>query len=216
MSNTQDKNRNTMQNILHNDPRVDFFDNQAPNWDTCGPDINVTLSRLRQIQNKLGLLPGMNILEVGCGTGQISGCLAEWVKPGKVVSIDFSPAMIQIASKKNIPAEFKVIDICGTVDMKERFDIVICFHSFPHFRDKIKALLNIRNLLKPDGMLIVLHLSGSKELNEFHKNLGGAVAGDFLPDAEEWEKLFKKIGFSLIEIEDKPDLFFLRGRLKRG
>lgn len=204
-----------MQKILHNDPRVDFFNNHATNWDTCGPDINVTLSRLHQIQNKLGLSPGMNLLEVGCGTGQITGCLVEWVKPGKVVSIDFSPSMIQIASKKNIPAEFKVMDICGAVDIKERFDIVLCFHSFPHFRDKLKALLNICNLLKPDGMLIILHLSGSKELNEFHKNVGGAVEYDFLPDAEEWKKLFEKTGLSLIEIEDKPDLFFLRAKLKR-
>jgi ubiquinone/menaquinone biosynthesis C-methylase UbiE len=86
-----------MQNILYNDPRVDFFNNNAPNWDTCGPDINVTLSRLRQIQNRLCLLPGMNLLEVGCGTGQITTCLAEWVNPGKVVSIDFSPSMIKIA-----------------------------------------------------------------------------------------------------------------------
>jgi SAM-dependent methyltransferase len=99
------------------------------------------------------------------------------------------------------------------VDIKERFDIVFCFHSFPHFRDKIKALLNIRNLLNPNGTLIVLHLSGSKQLNEFHKNIGGAVSGDSLPDAEEWKILFEKTNFNPIEIEDKPDLFLLRAKI---
>lgn len=211
MNITQEKNRNTKKIFSEHDPRVDFFNHHAPNWDVTGPNINETLSRLNQIKPRLGFSSGMDVMEVGCGTGQITGWLIDNVKPGKVVSVDIAPEMIRMAKSKKIPgANFKVMDICGTIRSRTKYDVVFCFNAFPHFRDKTAALLNIKKLLKPEGFLLVLHFSGSKELNEFHKSVGGAVGEDRLPDENGWKQLLTATGFRLSEFEDRPDLFFLR------
>ena len=155
------------------DPRIAFFDRHAPHWDTYGSGPQATLDRLTQLKDLLELKPGMNLLEVGCGTGQITQWLADRVHPGRVLAVDFSAQMLEKARVKAITAEFSRADVCSEV-LGEKFDTILCFHSFPHFRDKPAALQNLTRALKPQGQLLILHLSGSREINQFHTHVGGA------------------------------------------
>jgi demethylmenaquinone methyltransferase/2-methoxy-6-polyprenyl-1,4-benzoquinol methylase len=195
------------------DPRIAFFDRQAPTWDVQGPDPVNTLRRLGELDGQLGLAPGQDLLEVGCGTGQITGWLAQAVRPGRVVAVDFSAAMLERARARGLEAEFRLVDICVEQPAGEAFDVVLCFHSFPHFRDSAAALRQIARLLKPGGRLSVLHLAGSAPLNAFHQQVGGAVGHDRLPPAAEWPMLLEAAGLRLISAEDREDLFLLKARL---
>lgn len=195
------------------DARIAYFDQQAPTWERTGPDPALTLKRLNELNGRLGLEPGMELLEVGCGTGQITGWLAEKVRPGKVLGIDFSPAMLSKARERRLAAEFALVDICAEGPPLGLFDFVLCFHSFPHFRDQPAALRRIRQHLKPGGRLTVLHLSGSDQLNAFHHQIGGAVAHDFLPPAKHWSSLAESVGLRLTLAEDRPDLFLVQAEL---
>jgi ubiquinone/menaquinone biosynthesis C-methylase UbiE len=192
------------------DPRIAFFDLHAPTWDKTGPDPVATLQRLTELDGRLGLQPGMDVLEVGCGTGQITGWLSERVRPGKVLAIDFSPAMLGKARERHLDAEFALADICLEGPSLGLFDFVLCFHSFPHFRDQPAALRQIRRHLKPGGRLIVLHLAGSDHLNSFHHQIGGAVGHDFLPPAKHWSTMAEEAGLRLTVAEDQPDLFLVQ------
>src|SRR5437867_1513420 len=52
----------------------------------------------RSLFQQAGLAPGMRILDVGCGAGDVSLLAAEFAGPaGGVVGIDTSPAAIQTA-----------------------------------------------------------------------------------------------------------------------
>lgn len=192
------------------DPRIAFFDHHAPNWDQTGPDPVGTLCRLRELNVRLGLRPGLDVLEVGCGTGQITGWLADAVKPGKVVAADFSPAMLVQARARGIDAEFIMTDICREAPVERQFDIVLCFHSFPHFRDQAAALRQMARLLKPGGKLMVVHLSGSAPLNALHHKIGGAVGHDDLPPAADWPTLLEPAGLRVSSAEDREDLFLIK------
>lgn len=192
------------------DPRIAFFDRQAPTWDQTGPDPALTLKRLHELNGRLGLQPGMDVLEVGCGTGQITGWLAEKVRPGRVLGIDFSAAMLNKARDRRLEAEFALVDICIERPPLGQFDFVLCFHSFPHFSDQPAALRQIRRHLRPGGRLTVLHLAGSEHLNGFHHKIGGAVAHDFLPPAKHWPAIAERAGLRLIMAEDQPDLFLVQ------
>ena len=101
------------------DPRVAFFDRQAPTWDRTGPDPVMTLRRLGELEGRLGLKSGMEVLEVGCGTGQITGWLVERVRPGRVVAWDFSPAMLEMARARAVDADFELREI-GRASCRER------------------------------------------------------------------------------------------------
>jgi len=206
-------NRAFPANAPATDPRVVFFDHHAPTWDRTGPDPAVILRRLRELNGRLGLRAGQDLLEVGCGTGQITGCLAETVKPGKVVAADFSPAMLAQARARGVDAEFVLLDICREEPVEHRFDVVLCFHSFPHFRDPAAALRQIKRYLKPGGQLVVLHLVGSAPLNAFHHKIGGPVGHDCLPAASLWPDLVRPSGLRITEAVDGENLFLVKAEL---
>jgi SAM-dependent methyltransferase len=191
------------------DPRIAFFDHLAANWDDGEQDSADTLRRLEELAELLALRPGENLLEVGCGTGQLTGWLAHRVRPGRVVAIDFSPEMIQKASAKG-GGEFRVADVCQDDLGQAEFDVALCFHSFPHFRDQAMALQNLARCLKPGGRLIVMHLRGREAINAFHGSVGGAVGGDFLPTDDQFDAGLAEAGMKTVNRIDRQDLFFLQ------
>jgi len=195
------------------DPRAAFFDAHAPTWDQTGPDPGVTLRRLRELEDRLGLRPGLDLLEVGCGTGQITGWLAGSVKPGRVVAADFSHGMLAQARARGLDAEFLWMDICREEPVQRQFDVVLCFHSFPHFRDQPAALRQMARSLKCGGRLLVLHLAGSAQLNAFHHQVGGPVGGDQLLQASQWPEWVRPSGLRVREAVDREDLFLVQAEL---
>jgi len=191
------------------DPRIAFFDAQAATWDTDGPAMGTALARLDALAPTLALQPGYNVLEVGCGTGQVTRWLAQQVRPGRVTAIDFSPAMVARACRKSIDAHFRCADVCSDDLPTDCFDVVFCMHAFPHFRDKPTALRNISRALKPGGRLIVLHLRSWQNVNAFHDRVGGAIAGDHLPAPTEWPVLLNQAALKITQLIEPGDLFLL-------
>ena len=191
------------------DPRIAFFDKLAERWDREGQPPAETVARVDRMADALALEPGQAVLEVGCGTGQLTAWLAEQVAPGRVVAIDFSAAMVAQARAKGIAAEFRVADVCRDAVGPECFDVALCFHSFPHFRNRQSALKHLAQALKPGGRLLVMHLCGSAAINAFHADVGGAVAGDHLPGAAAWPRLLDAAGLRLVSLVDRDDLFLL-------
>jgi ubiquinone/menaquinone biosynthesis C-methylase UbiE len=194
------------------DPRIAFFDQLAPVWDTECSQPAAMFSRLEALDGELGLAPGLDLLEVGCGTGLISGWLAGRVHPGRVVAADFSAAMLDQARQRGHAAEYQQLDICAESPAPERFDRVLCFNAFPHFRDQPAALRQIRRLLKPGGSLTILHLAGSKQINAFHAGLREPVCHDRLPAECAWPVLLHQAGLELTRLTDREDLFLLQAR----
>lgn len=191
------------------DPRIGFFDQTAHRWDTDEQDPAETVHRLEQLADRLALADGQDLLEVGCGTGQITGWLAGKVSPGRVTAVDFSPEMLAKARGKGIDAEFRQVDVCEDDLGRGVFDVALCFHSFPHFRNHPAALANITASLKQGGRLIVLHLLSRDELNAFHDEVGQEVHGDHLPSDEGFAGLLDEAGLKLDELTDQPGLFLL-------
>jgi SAM-dependent methyltransferase len=194
---------------LKTDPRIAFFDHHAPKWDTYGPPAEHTLARLEALLPALGLEAGQDMLEVGCGTGQVTGWLESTVRPGRVTAVDFSPAMIDAARQRGVSASFVLADVCGVPLGSACFDVAFCMHVFPHFRDAAAALSNIARSLKPGGRLVVVHLIGRAQINHVHHHAGGPVAEDRLPDGSHWALMLEKVGLHLLEVRDEKDLFLL-------
>ncbi len=153
---------------MKSDPRIAFFDALAKGWDNEQPARDSMVEGLAKWRDHLGLRPEMSLLEVGCGTGKTTGWLAKQVMPGRVTAIDFSPRMIEQALAKQLDADFHHMDICCVVPGQARFDVILCLHSFPHFRDQAAALRHCAAALTSTGRLIVMHLAGSDHINRFH------------------------------------------------
>ena len=90
------------------------------------------------------------ILDVGCGTGKN---LEEFSKYGKVWGLDNSPEAIAFCKKRG----FKNLNLGNIEKMpykKEFFDVVSALDVLEHV-DDLRALKEIRRILKKEGILII-------------------------------------------------------------
>jgi demethylmenaquinone methyltransferase/2-methoxy-6-polyprenyl-1,4-benzoquinol methylase len=90
-------------------------------------------------------------------------------------------------------------------------DVAVCYSSLPHFRNKVRALQQVRRVLKNNGWLYVCHTSGRETINHIHGQIP-ALHTDFLPDASEMYSLMIMMGFTQVLVEDKDDTYFARAR----
>jgi ubiquinone/menaquinone biosynthesis C-methylase UbiE len=99
--------------------------------------------------------PGMRILDLACGPGNLSRRLAELVSPGgEVVGVDLAPGMIELARSANIAnARFEMMDIESLDLPVESFDAAICGHGFQFASDLPLAMREARRVLHIDGRL---------------------------------------------------------------
>lgn len=194
------------------DPRVKFFDHIAAGWDEKEQSPGETIRRVEEHLDLLGLCEGMDVLEVGCGTGQLTAWLVEKVAPGRVLAIDFSRAMLELAGGKQSGAELRHADVCSADLGAEAFDLALCFHSFPHFRDQRQAVANLARALRPGGRLVVMHLNSSAGVNAFHDSVGKEVHGDHLPDPAGWDELLDEAHLRKTQQIDREGLFFLEAK----
>jgi len=95
----------------------------------------------------------MNVLELACGTGQLSYPLSSRVRHWEAT--DFSPAMIAEAKKKNSSSRlhFSVQDATALSYAPKSFDAVVIANALHIMPDPDKAMAEICRVLKPDGLL---------------------------------------------------------------
>ncbi|MDR1616587.1 MAG: class I SAM-dependent methyltransferase [Syntrophomonadaceae bacterium] len=94
------------------------------------------------------------VLEVATGTGVTALRIAHQVN--FVEATDFSGKMIAKAKKKSAPSNvrFSVQDACALPYESASFDIVIIANALHVMPEAEKALVNIKRVLKPEGLLI--------------------------------------------------------------
>lgn len=119
-----------------------------------GPDTRAFLLRA-------GLKPGMRVADIGCGIGTISCWMADQVGPGgTVVGVDVSAEQVATARRRadalgigNVT--FAVASAYDTGLDAEGFDLVFCRFVLMHLQRPKEALLEMRSLLRPGGILAV-------------------------------------------------------------
>ena len=96
----------------------------------------------------------MNVLELAMGPAMLTKAIASNSK--SLVATDYSQEMVNEAKNKDLPSNVK-LEVCDCTNMPyidKTFDAVVianCLHIIP---DPIKALNEIRRVLKDDGLLI--------------------------------------------------------------
>ena len=191
----------------------DYFDRHASSWDEM-LKYGEKVSELTEVVNWFRLADGYSILDIGTGTGILLPLLKEAIsKEGRLIAIDFSFKMIEMAKLRQCLGDKFLInaDVESLPFQSDLFDRIICFSAFPHFHNKARALLEMVRVLKSGGTLFITHLKSVEELNQFHRQLGGPVAHDFLPHPARIEELLKDAGLYKISIINQPGKFLAQG-----
>jgi trans-aconitate 2-methyltransferase len=108
-----------------------------------------------EVLGSLDLKGAERILDVGCGDGRVTACIAERVPNGTVIGVDASRDMIGFASSRfdaaNHPnLRFEAAD-ARKLPFQEEFDLVVSFNALHWIPDQYLALRSIRSAMKPDG-----------------------------------------------------------------
>ncbi len=184
--------------------RIEFFDNLATRWDTI-VDVQEIGRRLQCGLVNLRLDKAEHVVDIGCGTGTLLGCLIDELgSDGRIDAIDFSAKMIAEAQAK-IPDSrviFHQADVQALPLPDESFDRVFCFSSWPHFTDPTAAIKEIRRILKPWGIFHVWHVDSRETINRIHADAGEPVSGDLLPPASVLARQLEGFGFVTMEVID--------------
>ena len=158
--------------------------------------------------------PGARILDVGAGTGIVTGLLKSPGFPDlTVVPIDISERMLQ-QGKKNLLDRFHLATCCDVYRLPfptGSFACVVCFSAFPHFKPE-PALQELARILGAEGRLLILHTQCSRKLNRFHSTLAGPVCSDTLMRADELAMLMEGYGLGIIKKIEHPELYWLEAR----
>lgn len=106
---------------------------------------------------KAGLVSGQRVLEIGCGTGNMTRWIAEKVgKNGHVAAIDISEEQIAIAKENNKShsnIEFIVKSIFDLGDL-QKFDLIYSRFVIMHQTSPLDALRALMPLLKKNGVMV--------------------------------------------------------------
>ena len=118
--------------------------------------------RLRKMTVDNALIkPGDSVLDVGCGTGEVTLLAKTRTKNGKVYGIDPAPEMIAVArskaARKKLDIDFRVGVIEALPFPDASIDVVTSSLMMHHLPDDLKrrGIAEIYRVLKPSGRLLI-------------------------------------------------------------
>lgn len=116
------------------------------------------------------------ILDLGCGPGNITRYLLRRRPDLKILGIDLSENMICLAKENNPAASFEKMDIRNLHLLMQKFDAIICGFCLPYLGSKEAAALigHAARLLKKNGISYLSTMEGNYRKSGYHESSTGS------------------------------------------
>jgi ubiquinone/menaquinone biosynthesis C-methylase UbiE len=165
-----------------------------------------------EIIDAMHLKPGMDVADIGAGSGLMSRLMAQRVAPnGTVYAVDIAKNMIdhiaQVARDENIPNLKPILGDPKSPKLAQNSVDVICIiDSYHHFEYPTDMLAEINKALRPDGMLMLIDFKRINGVSrDYILNMVRAGEGTFTDE-------FLNAGFELVDKRDDmfPENYMLK------
>jgi SAM-dependent methyltransferase len=100
---------------------------------------------------RLGLAPGVRILDAGCGSGRN---MVELARHGSVVGVELSNASVEVARARGV-GEVIEGSVMEMPFAENSFDLAVSLDVIEHLQDDRGALRELRRVVAPGGVLLV-------------------------------------------------------------
>lgn len=200
------------------DTRQTFFDSIADAWDGWH-DLPALTAKLADAFERFVIRPDEHVVDVGCGTGNLTLALLARLGPrGRVTALDISPAMLMRAAQKTTDTRVSWHEASADrLPLPDAAcDRCICFSAWPHFDRPDSVIAEFRRVLRPGGQVHILHLIAKEEVNRIHGEAHPSVHADRLPPVNDLADLFSANGFKALETEDNASRYLLSARKEPG
>jgi SAM-dependent methyltransferase len=116
------------------------------------------------------LAAGIDVADVGCGSGHAINILARRFPHSRYVGYDFSPAAIASARAESAACgltntSFVLLDV-AQLDAPESYDLVTAFDAIHDQAHPARVLSNIAEALRPGGTFLMVDIQASSRLEE--------------------------------------------------
>ncbi|MCE5271095.1 methyltransferase domain-containing protein [bacterium] len=169
----------------------------------------------------------VSVLELGCGTGFLTGHILHRLAPERLVAVDLALGMLGQARRtlNGAPGAAAVRYLCADCEKLplagRSFDLVASSTTLQWVESLEGALAGIHSLLRPGGRLVAATLGRGtfRELRQAYRVSSGRLGirlaasryGPVLPGAEELRQMLSEAGFSGVTVESRPKLEFFPG-----
>lgn len=150
-----------------------IFDEHAASYAQKFGDVSAYAPALEELAKALP--QGAQVLDVGCGPGN----LAQWMlarRPDlRWLGIDLAPAMVQIATAALPQARFEQLDVRDLHQLQEPFNALVLSFCLPYLNEAEATELfsQCRRLLKPGGHLYISTMVEEVNLSKLETNSHG-------------------------------------------
>lgn len=118
------------------------------------------------------LAEGIDVLDVGCGSGRALTELARAFPQSRFLGVDFSEEAIAQATRESVGMDnlrFEVRDATALGDV-EQFDLVTAFDAIHDQIDPAAVLQGVAKALRPDGVFLMQEIRGSSDVGVDREN----------------------------------------------
>jgi SAM-dependent methyltransferase len=125
------------------------------------------------VADAAGVGPGMRVLDVGCGSGEL--CALAAARGAAVSGIDAAEGMIAVARRRVPAADLRVGAVEALPWDDAAFDVVTAFNALDFASDFAGALAEVARVVRPGGVVAVCNWGRPEDSQLFA--LMGAVRG---------------------------------------
>jgi ubiquinone/menaquinone biosynthesis C-methylase UbiE len=182
----------------------DYFNQLAEEWDSL-PVLPDAAQRVEAFLRAVVPAGCRRVLDVGCGTGILAGCLvANWPSITLLVELDLAEQMLRRGRAKRQDGRtcYVCADALAPPFRGNSFDLAICYNAVPHFESARLGLRALLGCLRPGGWLAVGHMMDSAAVTALHASIGGPVARDTLPPADVLSAELRSLGGRTLRSEE--------------
>jgi ubiquinone/menaquinone biosynthesis C-methylase UbiE len=131
-----------------------FHDFEQAGWENVAEEYDrrfgeLTAQSIVPLLDAAGVAPGVRLLDVACGPGYVAAAAAR--RHSSVIGIDFSSAMVTLASRQNPDADFRLGDAESLDFPDHSFDAVVMNFGMLHLANPESAISEAFRVLCPGG-----------------------------------------------------------------
>jgi demethylmenaquinone methyltransferase/2-methoxy-6-polyprenyl-1,4-benzoquinol methylase len=204
----------------------EMFDRIATGYDRQNTLFSLDRDRAwrRRAARLADLRPGSVALDLCTGTGKLAAELLPYVRPdGRVIGLDFSTRMLELARRQVPGVEFQLGDVMTLPFADGTIDAVTIAFGLRNLVDRERGLREMFRVLKPGGRLVILEFPAppagplSLPYRVYLTRVMPGVAGWFgmdrqayqyladtvqgFPSPSELARLLEQIGFRDVQVQ---------------
>jgi SAM-dependent methyltransferase len=179
---------------------------------TSKPRITADQDRIRQNLHKMVFKPGDRTLDVGCGVGTTCFYLAQ--KEVLPVGVDFSYRAVHSALRLGYCTQVLQADAEALPFADQVFDSATFMGTLEHFPDPVRALYEVKRVLKKNALICFVVPNSCFFLFRFMKGTGQPYEKP--RTFQEWQTLFEEVGLSVNTVYRDTGPHIFKGGVIRG